>query len=128
MVEPLSIAGTSFALLGNCVKLSLFFHSIYSQIQDADLSVQSLAIEIDSLRAVLSSVTSTFNNSSSKADSKSQSVQEYQHWQNVQDALNGCKDPLAELEKEFRVINDKTAGAAPFWRKTKKAAKLNLKA
>lgn len=128
MIEPLSITTTSFSLLAICAKLSSLFYNVYDQITNADTTLQVLAIEITSLSGVLSSINSTFSSRSittSNCNSQ-QTSDETQHWENVRETLKECKKPLEELSEAFRKIQNNTNGG--FWRKTKKAVKLNLKA
>jgi hypothetical protein len=69
-----------------------------------DERVQGLAIEIESLKAVLVAVADIFNDPI-QAGLALSSPLSIQHWKNIEQMLGNCKDTLAEFEQLMESLN-----------------------
>jgi hypothetical protein len=99
-MDPLSTAVSSASLMTACTKLSGFIYTTITKVQNVDGTLQTLAIEINSLSQVLASLTTSLKDPLlAHSVFSSQTKHETQHWKNVKQCMDDCKDTLASLEK-----------------------------
>lgn len=105
-MDPLTIATGVISLGKLCSKLFTFIRDMNL----VDERVNVLAIEIDSLKTVLVAIANIFNDPDQAGATLSTPIA-LQHWQNVNQMLQNCKDTLTDFEgivenikrPEFRV-------------------------
>jgi hypothetical protein len=81
-----------------------------------DERVRGLAVEIDLLKTVLSQIASIFNDPVQSSATFSAPIA-IQHWQNVNQMLENCKDTLTEFE---RIVENIQRSEFPVARKAAK--------
>jgi hypothetical protein len=125
MVEPLSIVASSTALVATCIKLTHYIWSYHNKVQTVDTALRVLGIEIDQLSGVLGSICTSFSDPViAGAALDVQTGHEAQHWRNVRQSMEDCKETLSKLEGVLGRFNKVEGG---IWRRTKKVVKLGMK-
>lgn len=105
MIDPISIASTSAALVETCGKVSYYIYSFLNKEKHVDTSIRVLKIEIDTLAGVLGSISVKFSDSSTAAIAL-QSVTGYEeeYWRNVKRSMSDCDVTLRTLEELLQSI------------------------
>src|SRR5271170_1710587 len=79
-MDPISIATTAAGVVGVCGKVLEYVYMYAKSCQDVDHNVEVLAIEVEQLKGVLSSLATSFDPSLAL---ESQTGYEGEHWRNV---------------------------------------------
>jgi hypothetical protein len=107
MLEPISILTTAATLVTACARV----YTLADRISNVNKAVGILGIEISLLVRVLDSVgTSLTNSSTASPGVDSQSRHDVQHWNNVRQAMDSCKETLTELEIILDKVNQVDSG------------------
>ena len=101
-MDPLSITTAAAGLVGVCGKVLEYVWMYAKSCQDVDHNVEVLAIEVEQLKGVLSSLATTFDPTSAL---ESQTGYEGEHWRNVRRSMEDCKTTLRQLEGVLERIN-----------------------
>ena len=125
-MDPLSIAVSSASLMTACTKLSGFIYTTITKVQNVDGTLQTLAIEINSLSQVLASLTTSLKDPLlARSVFSSQTKHEIQHWKNVKRCMDDCKDTLSTLEKMVKNC-EKSGKTGGLFGSSKKFVSLSL--
>ena len=101
MIDPLTIVTGVTSLTKLCFKL----FTVINDLNLVDESVNALIAEIKSLSTVLVAIGNTFTDPV-QANAVLSSPISLQHWQNVQQMLEDCKETLEEFEGIVKNINE----------------------
>src|SRR5208282_4106527 len=101
MIDPLTIVTGVTSLTKLCFKL----FTVINDLNLVDESVTALIAEIKSLSTVLVAIGNTFTDPV-QANAVLSSPISLQHWQNVQQMLENCKETLEEFEGIVKNINE----------------------
>jgi len=124
-MDPLSIAVSSASLLASCAKVSGVIYTAINKIQNVDGTIQTLAIEISSLSQVLASLTTTLKDPLlTRSVFSSQTKHEIQHWENVKQCMDDCKDTLSNLERLVESCGN--SGKTGWFASSKKFVRLSM--
>lgn len=105
MIDPLSIASTSAALVETCGKVSYYIYSFLKKEKHVDTSIRVLKIEIDTLAGVLGSISVKFSDSSTATIAlQSFTGYEEEYWRNVKRSMSDCEVTLRTLEEILQFI------------------------
>lgn len=111
MLDPLSIAATSAALVGTCGRLVGFVYQFAQKVTTVDTALGMLSIELEELRRVLAAVHTTFSNPElARAAFEPQTGHEGQHWANVKRSMSDCETCLCTLERLLEKVSKEDSG------------------
>jgi len=106
MIDPISIASISAALVVACGKISQHISTCLNKADDVDTTLLVLKVEVDALAAALGSISVKFNDSSTAATVlQSLTGYEEEFWGNVKRSMNDCGVTLGVLEQVCQSIN-----------------------
>src|SRR5208282_785634 len=110
-MDPQSIATTSLSLVQLCNKTRNSLNSL--TVKNVAPLIAALAREIASLSQVLNSIYESFN-IHSLADAALGSQYGNEHWRNVQQAMEDCRETLKTLEWRLEEVEDSQKGLFAF--------------
>jgi hypothetical protein len=104
-MDPISIATASACLVRLSVTVSGYIYTYVSNNRNVDTTIRFLAVEIDSLAQVVSSIQESFSDPSlADAALSSQTGHEGNHWRNVRRSMNDCENTLKHLEQVMEKV------------------------
>ena len=123
MMDPLSIAASSGALVTLCRTIST---SLYTFIHDTRMVDQTLEVfrnEIDDFSGVLESIESSFRDPTlAKAALRAMTGHERPHWEKATRFMNDCHATLERLRSVLALVN----GEHGFLRRPRRQIKLDM--
>jgi hypothetical protein len=115
MIDPISIASASAALVGACGKISQYISVLLNKVESVDTGLRVLKIEIDALGGVLGNISVKFSDPST-ASTTLQPLTGYEeeYWRHVKRSMDDCGVTLRTLEDVLRSIKQ---SERPFMRR-----------
>jgi hypothetical protein len=117
MVDPISIASATTALLGVGSKVLGYIIVHLAKIKVVDSNIQGLSKEIESLMGVITTMKESFSNETDTLDSGTGI--EAQHWRNVKNSLSDCHSTLTSLQEIWENMDKTDKGIFPLVRPKK---------
>jgi hypothetical protein len=111
MIDPITIASASAALVGYCGKVSEYINTFVNKVHNVDTSVRVLGIEIDSLSRVFGLISVKFSEPSVDAATLELGTgpKGEPYWNDVMRSMDDCKIALASLERILYTIKRRAA-------------------
>lgn len=125
MLETLSLAATTAQLVTDCLTVSRYITSFIQNAHATDLTIQSLGVEVDSLSQVLDAINKSFADTTlTTAALESQKGHEGEHWRNVKQSMQDCRQTLNRLQV---ILKNLHKNETQFRRRVRKQVNLDLK-
>jgi len=125
MIETITLATTSAQLVAECLTISRYITSFIQNANAADLTIQSLGVEVDSLSQVLDAINKSFSDTTlATAALDSQTGHEGEHWRNVKQSMQDCRQTLNRLQVIMKNLHKNDT---QFLGRVRKQVKLDLK-
>lgn len=110
-MDPVSIITISAALLRLCATASGYIFTFVSNARNVDTAITTIGVEVNSLSQVLSSINDSFSDGIlANAALSSQTGHETQHWRNVRQSMEDCKNTLESLIRILENVRGGTRG------------------
>jgi hypothetical protein len=114
-MDPVTIISTTATAIRLCATISGYIFTFVTNARNVDTAITTLGVEVNSLSQVLNAINDSLNDSTlANAAFASQTGHEAQHWTNVQQSMEDCKQTLENL---IQVLEDvrRNSGRGGLW-------------